>query len=122
MATPRICPACKRENGPTARFCGTCGVALDATSAPAPQVEAMRWRRRPGEVAARLRAEHLGRQGGDLIIEEGTIALVLRDGQVVEQQLAGRYPLAAGGGGWWSRLFGGRQDTDVVLIDVQSSP
>lgn len=117
MADPRICPACGRENTPTARFCGACGVALDATSALAPQVEAMRWRRRPGEVAARLRAQDLGRQGGDLVIEEGTTALVLRDGQVVEQQPAGRYPLATGGASWWSRLVGGQQETGVVLID-----
>lgn len=95
------CPRCHKENRPSARYCAYCGasmssptVAQAAVNAPAPAVEEKRWRRRPGEIAARVTASDLpGRWTKELIVEEGTNAIILEDGQAIPLQGPGRYPI-----------------------------
>ncbi len=95
------CPRCQELNRPGARYCRQCGASLGghstsqtATAAPQPVVEEKRWRRRPGEIAARVESADLpGRWTKELIVEEGTNAIILEDGQSIPLQGPGRYPM-----------------------------
>ena len=95
------CPRCHELNRPGARYCRHCGAALGgqtvpqvAVSAPQPVVEEKRWRRRPGEIAARVESADLpGRLTKELIVEEGTNAIILEDGQSIPLAGPGRYPM-----------------------------
>ena len=102
---PKIkCPQCGKTNRPAARFCRHCGASLGGAAAasppapgpaaPPPQIEHMRWRRRPGEIAARVEAADLpGRWTKELIVEEGTNAIILEDGRSIPLAGPGRYPM-----------------------------
>jgi len=97
MTNP-ICPRCQEENRPGARYCRQCGAALGVPPATGgasqPRIEEKRWRRRPGEIAARVEASDLpGRLTKELIVEEGSNAIILEDGQSIPLQGPGRYPM-----------------------------
>ncbi|MCB0156590.1 MAG: hypothetical protein KDD83_00540, partial [Caldilineaceae bacterium] len=121
MTDSRTCHACGHNNRPQARFCAKCGVSLDAsqeTSSPAanpwPDVDGVRWRRRPGEIAARISPNRLG---GDLIVDQGMRAVILRDGAMLEDHGPGRYPLRTG---FWARFWSGQQDEDITILLIDS--
>ena len=123
----KIClnPNCQHENRPVARFCSQCGQPLankpvahnpaPRPQAPRPQIEEMYWRRRPGEIAARVeKSDMLESASGTLVVEEGTLAVLLRDGKIVDEQGPGIYPLQSGGNrGWW----GPQTKMTAILID-----
>jgi membrane protease subunit (stomatin/prohibitin family) len=113
-------PNCQHENRPVARFCSKCGQPLadrlvESSPAPRPQIEAMHWRRRPGEIAARVeKSDMLESASSTLVVEEGTLAVLLRDGKIVGEQGPGTYQLQNGGNrGWW----GPQTEMTAILID-----
>lgn len=102
MTHEPTCPRCNEINRPGARYCRHCGASMArpntpapaAGGAPEPVVEAKRWRRRPGEIAARVESSDLpGRWTKELIVEEGTNAIILEDGQSIPLAGPGRYPM-----------------------------
>ena len=122
MPEIKICPQCHLENRAEARFCSQCGRSLSAiTATPAPSparptIESVRWQPRPGEIAARIQHRDLPvEQGGNLIVEDNTLAVILRNGVVDGQQGPGLYQLQS-----LARRFPGfgyQPEIAVVLID-----
>lgn len=115
----KTCPKCQHENRPIARFCSQCGQSLadtpistDGGEPARPQVEQMRWRRRPGEIAARI--ETRDAPGGTLIVEEGATAVVMRNGKIVGEQGPGEHKLQ----GWGDRMWWQRSEVTAILIDA----
>ncbi|GAB4568791.1 MAG: hypothetical protein Kow0047_21830 [Anaerolineae bacterium] len=132
MNEPIRCPnpECGHVNRPGANFCSQCGAPLKGLAPPPrafgqpdqpPRVEGKRWQRRPGEIACRIRSEDLpsGRER-ELIIEEGTQAVILKEGRVVAQQGPGIYPLSVSSGplGFFRR--GG--EVIALLVDSGEIP
>lgn len=95
-------------------------MSTPSSPAPAPQIEDTHWRRRPGEIAGRVQSQDL-RGGSFLSIAEGTTAVILRDGKLVEQQPgAVRYPASSR----FERWFGGsaKEDVTIILVDGGEIP
>jgi hypothetical protein len=130
MPDVRICPKCQHQNRTEARFCSQCGNSLAGVplSSPAPlqppprpQVEGMRWRPRPGELAARVEPRDLPAANRDtLIVEENTLAVVLRDGVVVGQQGPGLYKVQDVASGFLG--LGRRPEMTAILLDSGEIP
>lgn len=134
MTTQPRCHHCGHVNRPGARFCAQCGHALDATGTPDPPdpgvnrrplIEARRWRRRPGEIAVRIRPQDLpGLFGKEIIVEEGTTVAILEDGKATRYDGPGRYALQTATGRLWGRevgavlLDGGEIHLDFELTDL----
>ena len=108
---PPNCPKCGAAVTATQKFCMKCGANLPAGAPTAPaaaQAQAAqppqaappgaaggRWRRRPGEVAARVELSDIpGWTSKPLIIEPGTKAILLGDGRIAEIVGPGTYDLA----------------------------
>lgn len=124
-----LCPACKHENRSGARFCSQCGKSLagigptfaDDPKAPRAQVEEMRWRRRPGEIAARIESRDMPKMSsGNLIVEEDTLAVILRDGKVTGEQGPGVYTIQSMASRYFG--FGQRPELTAILIDSGELP
>ena len=87
------CPKCKAKLDSAARFCGSCGspVALDRDS----RVSRHRWARGPGDFATRIEVEDLkGLFKKELIVEEGTTALLFSEGKLTGTLASGSYDFA----------------------------
>jgi hypothetical protein len=122
MREVKICPQCQAENRAEARFCTQCGRSLAAiTPTPAadvtrPEIDAVRWQPRQGEIAARIQQRDLpSNKHANLIIEDNTLAVILRDGVVQGQQGPGRYQLQSLAEHFLG--FGQQPEVAAVLID-----
>lgn len=92
-ASGRIkCGNCGAENQANATFCRQCGQPLSQTAAPV--MENNRWRRSDNDFAARIEVSDLrGILAKELIIEPGTRAMLVADGQNIGVVGPGRYTL-----------------------------
>jgi len=132
MVDQRRCPQCDHLNRPGARFCAQCGSALgpsDLAPPPGtpepqdpgptthpPRAKALRWRRQAGQIAVRLEEKDLpGRFHKELVVEEGTLALLLVDGKASHYKGPGRYTFQ----GLWDRIRsqGRNQTVTAYLLD-----
>lgn len=86
------CKHCGMVNDSAARFCGSCGKPPVGESAP--NMRGMVWRRNPDDFATRLDIQDLETTfRGGVIVEQGTKALLLKDGALWATLQPGRYEL-----------------------------
>ena len=127
MPDVRICPNCRHQNRSEARFCSACGKTLtgvplttsqDTSPSPRPKIEGMRWRMRPGEVAARIESDDMPAQNNQLIVEENILALLLENGAVVSQRGPGTHTVQSFEDHWFRR----RPEHTAILLDSGEIP
>jgi hypothetical protein len=78
----------------------------------------MRWRARPGEIAARIESHNMPAQNKQLIVEENTLALLMENGLLVGERGPGLYKIQSFEEQWIRR----RPEVAVILLDSGEVP
>ena len=110
------CPSCNKWVGAEANFCWSCKAALHPESRQS--MSDGLWQRRPGEFARRLQVAELRRllEKG-LVVETGTVALLLEGGQIKAVLEPGRHTLETLGRKLMG-FFAAPAPQTVVLVDA----
>ena len=113
-----ICERCSVRNMSSATFCAHCGARLDGEKNPV--VRGGRWLRVEGDFAALIQdfdAEGIRKAG--VSVEQGTRALLFKDGKYVDELSPGHHSV---GDSLLGQLFGAPGVPKVLLIDAGLSP
>lgn len=111
------CPNCGADNNPTNSFCSGCGSRLDGDGA---SVNAYQWQLDQGDYAVDVNnfEPSLLHRGG-VVVEQGTRALLFKDGKFVEELSPGHHKVTKNK--FFERLLGTGPSAKVVLIDDGAS-